>query len=99
MKKKLKPIILSVSIGKTTYYPSPAAQEEIDGLHDKIGPGRATHDELRKIVVDLPSDFEPYGKRKREGHPIALAAATSITLLKVHREPIGASARIPRVQE
>ena len=66
--KKLNPIILSVSIGETTYYPSAKAQEEIDGLHNKIGPGRATHEQLRKIVTDLPSDFEPYGVRKRDGY-------------------------------
>ncbi len=67
--KKLKPIVLSISIGKTTYYPSPAAQEEIDGLSDKIGPGRGTHEELWQITTCLPTDFEPWGKRERNGPP------------------------------
>jgi hypothetical protein len=29
--------------------------------------GQATHEELRAIVKNLDTDFEPYGKRERDG--------------------------------
>jgi len=51
----------------TTYHPSASAQEEIDGLHAKHAPGHATHEQLCALMVRLPTDFEPWGTREREG--------------------------------
>jgi len=51
----------------TTYRPTAEAEERIDALHEKIGPGRSTHDELWQITTCMPTDFEPWGKRERDG--------------------------------
>ena len=53
----------------TTYRPSVEAEAEIDELHAKHAPGNATHEQLVKIMPQLPSDFEPYGERTRENDP------------------------------
>ena len=51
----------------TTYRPSKEAEAEMDGLYEKHGPGRATHEQLVQIMPKRKTDFEPYGKRDREG--------------------------------
>ena len=79
-------VTVITSEGKTTHYrPSPEAVEAIEALNEKVKPGEATHEELWQITTNMPTDFEPYGQRVRNGHADCSCGCKFYHTLEGHR--------------
>jgi hypothetical protein len=63
-------VIQIISKGRVERFePNYAQQLEIDKLHQTLKPGQATLEHLLHVVPALPSDFEPFGARRRDDEP------------------------------